>query len=332
MAQLLKGVLDHQDIIQRFLNSYKEGRLPHTFLFVGPAGVGRKTVAIALAQNLLCEKSVPACGLCGSCLRVSNWASALNSKKNSATGHATGTESLWLIQPEKNQIRLDQAHQILDFLSLRTLSKNRVVIIDGAETLNPQAANSLLKSLEEPPVGTYFFLIAPSAAHVLSTLKSRAQVVAFSPLQPSDMKKKVSAPEWALRASQGSFERLSQLLEKDELEIRQSALAWLQDWASGEGQGYLKSENRELVRDRSVARSLAHHVSWLLRDAMYLKLGASEKVLNSDQIPVLEKLNQSLSVDHLLRACEKSLWIEQKLDQNQDSSLVFEQFWIETRP
>jgi DNA polymerase-3 subunit delta' len=204
-------------------------------------------------------------------------------------------------------------------------------VIDSADTMNPQAANSLLKALEEPPEGTFFFMIAPSAAHVLPTLRSRAQVVAFQPLTVDEMRQKTQAPSWALNASQGSFERLAQLLEKDELEIRQNALEWLKEWASTP-QAYLKPESRDLVRDRETARSLAHHLSWLLRDALYLKIGAESKVLNSDQISALRRITDGISSQALLQACEKALWIEMKLDANQDSSLVFEQFWIETSP
>lgn len=329
MARLVDRIIGHQDIIQRFLKSLENGTLPHAYLFVGPSGVGRKATALALAQAFLCEKSPKVCGVCGSCLRVTSFVSHKITKASPTAGQ--GTESLLVIEPEKNQIRIDQARQILDFLNLKSVSKNRVVIINGAELLNPQAANSLLKSLEEPPEGTYFFLIAPSPAHVLSTLRSRSQVVSFRPLTVEEMKTKVSAPEWALKASQGSFERLSQLLEKDEQEIRESALAWLQDWTTEE-QGYLKPEHKDLVRDRENARSLAHHLSWLLRDALYLKLGADEKVLNSDKISQLQKITSEISSEHLQRSCEKALWIEQKLDANQDASLVFEQFWIETRP
>ncbi len=321
MARLLDSVLGHQEILARFLHSIESGKLPHTFMFVGPSGVGRKASALALAQALTCEKSKTACGVCGSCLRIEK---AIQTKTNQ-------TESLLLIEPEKNQIRIDQAHSILNFLSLRSLGQNRVVVIDAAETLNPQAGNALLKALEEPSAGTYFFMIAPSAAHVLPTLRSRAQVVAFQPLTIDEMRSKSQAPQWALRASQGSFERLAQLLEKDELEIRESALGWLQDWVSTP-MAYLKPETRELVRDRDSARSLAHHLSWLLRDALYLKIGAENKVLNSDKVSVLKRITETVSQQQLLESCEKALWIEKKLDANQDSSLVFEQFWIESSP
>jgi DNA polymerase III subunit delta' len=321
MARLLDQVLGHQETISRFLLSMESGKLPHTFLFVGPSGVGRKTVALALAQALTCEKNKSACGVCGSCLRIEK---AIKAK-------TWQTESLLLIEPEKNLIKIEQAHQILNFLSLRSLNPQRVVIIDSADSLNPQAANSLLKALEEPPVGTFFFMIAQSSAHVLPTLRSRAQVVAFQPLSVDEMREKTQAPNWALKASQGSFERLDQLLQKEELEIRESALSWLQDWIETP-MAYLKPEHREIVRDREAAKSLAAHLSWLFRDALYLKIGAESKVLNSDKVSVLKRLMEKVPQDVLFRSCEKAIWIEQKLNQNQDSSLVFEQFWIETSP
>lgn len=329
MARLLDSVLGHSEIIERFISSISSGRLPHTFLFVGPAGVGRKTVALALAQALLCETSPEACGVCGSCLRVSRFVHPVVVKGTAA--NTTGTEGLLLIEPEKNSIKIEQAHQVLEFLSLRALGKNRVVVLDAAETLNPQAGNSLLKALEEPPPGTFIFMMAPSPEHVLPTLRSRSQVVTFKPLAISEMQKKAKAPDWALKASQGSFERLAQLLEKDEMQVRESAIAWLQDWSS-EPLAYLKSQNRDLVRGRENAQSLALHLSWLLRDTMYLKLGAREKILNTDKLPQLQKISDQLSQDCLMRACEKALWIEQNLKKNFDPGLLFEQFWIETRP
>lgn len=320
--RLLDQVLGHQEIIKGFLTAYHQGQLPHAFLFVGPSGVGKKTVALALAQGILCERGLQLeaeglrpCGVCGSCRRVL----------------APPTESLLIIEPEKHLIKMEQARQVLDFFNLRSLGKNRVVIIDGAEALNPQAGNSLLKVLEEPPSGTFFFLIANSPSQVLRTLRSRSQVVSFSPLPISDLRKKSKAPEWALRAAQGSFERLEKLTQKEELQVRDRAVAWLADWLKNP-QGYLKSEHRDLVRDRSSARSLSQHLCWFLRDAAYLKSGVADSILNVDKETLLNSLSQSLTLNQLYEACEKALKIQSQLSSNFDPSLVFEQFWIETRP
>ena len=219
MARLLASVLGHQEQIERLLTAIQNDHLPHALLFVGASGIGKRTVAFAVAQALLCEKNQTACGVCGGCLRAEK-----------AFVDGNGSEGILALAPEKNQIKLEQAKEILEFLNLRSLSKNRVIIVDGADYLNPQASNSLLKIIEEPPANTYFILTAPSPSHVMSTIRSRSQIVRFSPLHLSDMKKKAIAPEWALRACGGSFERLAMLIDKEELEIRESAVGFLEAW------------------------------------------------------------------------------------------------------
>lgn len=317
MISLLDQIIGHQNLIERFLHSYAQDTLPHAMLFVGPSGVGKKRTALALAQILLCRQPEDqhACGICSSCMAISR---------------GEETESLLLIAPEKNQIKLEEAQRILSFLNLRALRARRVIIIDSADLLNPQAANSLLKILEEPPADTFFILIAPSTKHVMATLRSRSQVMAFSPLSLEQLKSKSRAPEWALRASQGSFEKLALVTDKAELENRERAIAFLQTW-SQEPQGYLWPDIRDSVRDRQSARAMAQHLSWLLRDVFYVQQGQNEYVLNLDQEKFLQDLASKMDSDGILKACQKALKLEDQLDANQDSSLVFESFWIETQ-
>jgi DNA polymerase-3 subunit delta' len=328
MARLLDQLVGHDQIVERFLAARAAGRLPHTFLFVGTPGVGKKLTAMALAQALICEVSPEACGLCGPCVRISKLAMPATGvvAKDFVPPHAT--ESLLVVEPERSVIKVDQAREVLDFLTLRSNTR-RAVIIDSAETLNPQAANSLLKVLEEPPDGTYFFLIASSPTQVLPTLQSRSQIVSFSPLTTEQMKKRSRAPEWALRASSGSFEKLQMLTEKVELEIRESACAWLQSWMK-DPQGYLQDEFRQIARDRSIAPRLADHLLMLLRDAIFYQLGAKNSVMNLDKETFVAELAK-LPANSLNTAVEKALQLQKLLTQNFDSSLMFEQFWIESR-
>jgi DNA polymerase-3 subunit delta' len=334
VARILDQLVGHDQIVERFLAAKKAGRLPHTFLFVGPHGIGKKLTALALAQALICEKSVDvtglpiegACGLCGPCLRLYRLAQA---KEAGGSQVSRGMESLLLIEPERSVIKVEQAREILEFLSLKALAPHRAVIIDGAETLNQQAANSLLKVLEEPPVGTFFFLIAPSPSQVLPTLQSRSQIVSFAPLTAEQMKKRTRAPEWAIRASSGSFEKLQMLTEKEELEIRESACSWLSAWMN-EPQGYLSDEIRALARDRAVAQRLADHLLMLLRDGVFYQLGSKTSVMNLDKEKFLTELSE-LPAEKLNFATAKALTLQSQLQQNFDSSLLLEQFWIETR-
>lgn len=321
MTSLLDQIVGHENLIQRFLQSYVNGTLPHAMLFVGPSGVGKRRTALALSQILLCRDvksadSLPkACGICSSCMAISR---------------EEETESLLLINSEKNQIKLEEAHRIISFLNLKALRARRVIIINDADLLNPQAANSLLKILEEPPPDTFFFLIAPSAVHVMATLRSRSQVMAFAPLTADQLKSKTRAPEWAVRASKGSFEKLAQVTDKEELESREQAIRFLQTWLE-EPQGYLIGDVRDLIRDRSSSRSLAKQISWLFRDAFYFSQDESQYALNMDQKEFLQSLSEKLTPQTLLSSCQKALNLEAQLDANQDPSLVFESFWIESR-
>lgn len=330
MARLLDFLVGHQNIIDRFLTSYVQERLPHAFLFVGPSGVGKKMTALALSQVVLCEKPEAfkrqACGLCGSCLRIARVAGVRTGGGLEAT---SATENLMFVEPEKNQIKIDQAKEITEFLSLRAMGRYRIVVVDQADALNPQAGNSLLKLLEEPPPGTIFFLIAPSADHVLSTLRSRSQAVAFGSLTYDQMKKRSSAPDWALHASQGSFEKLELLSDQEELQIRESACAWVEEWMKNP-QGYLLQEFRDLARDRAIAARLSNHLLMIFRDAFVLKAGGMQ-VFNADKLPFLKKVS-NLSSEQLETAVKRALLLQESFEQNLDGSLVLEKFWIETRP
>lgn len=313
MARLLDSVLGHKNQIHHLLESFQGDHLPQTFLFVGPSGIGKKQVALGLAQAILCETGKAGCGHCPSCLRV-------------AKG---GHESLRLVLPEKNLIKIEQTRAILDFLSLRSISANRVVIIDEAELMNPQAANSLLKILEEPAVGTYFFLLAPSPTHVLSTLRSRSQIVRFQPLTQEQMKNLSPAPDWALRASLGSFERLKEFQDAGEIEARGDAQVFLRTLLQDQ-QGHTRPEVRAGFKERSHALSLARHLSLFLRDVAFWQAGERNHLLNLDQSDLLADLAQ-LPIATILKWSEKALDLEKSLLQNRDSSLVFEQFWIESQ-
>lgn len=145
------------------LSWIQSGRLPGCLLLVGPASAHLEQKALKLVQSVLCEKSFPACGECPTCLRVD--------KKTS--------ESLIYLAPENNVIRIDVIREVLQQLSMNVWGKARFVVIHSAHLMNPQASNALLKSLEEPPAKTHFFLTSSSQHNLLPTLRSRSQVLRF---------------------------------------------------------------------------------------------------------------------------------------------------------
>ncbi|MCB0350517.1 MAG: hypothetical protein KDD38_05000 [Bdellovibrionales bacterium] len=169
--RIFDSVVGHKLAIKKLLMMVAAGRMPNCLLFVGPAHQGKKNVALGLAQALLCETSNEACGQCSSCVRVA----------------AQQSEGVILVEPEKNQIKIDAARNVVQQISLAKWGKARVVIIDDAHLLNPQAANALLKSIEEPPPNTHFVLISASQENILKTLRSRSQIMRFAGLTKQEL-------------------------------------------------------------------------------------------------------------------------------------------------
>ncbi len=314
--RIIDHIVGHDDIKSSLLGAQKQDHLASTFLFVGPDGVGRKKVALALTQSLVCEDSIPGgCGQCGPCLRV----------------HRGSSEALLFLKPEKNIIKIEQTTTILEFLSLRAISKSRVVIIDSAHLMHASAANILLKVFEEPPERTYFFMIAPSSQQVLPTLKSRSQIVRFSPIPLKEMQYKSKAPEWALRASQGSFSKLAGFQEESERNIRDAAKQFLEIWIN-ERSSFAKPEWRERLKDRASSINLSIHMASLIRDALFVKVAGIESsqefLVNIDRLDLIRELTTRLDQGALQKLFQNSFRLEQALHANRDVTLSFEEFWL----
>lgn len=311
MARLLDQVFGHKDVIAKLLGTFAGDRPGQTFLFVGPSGIGKKKIALGLAQALLCEKSHSACGSCGSCLRVA----------------AGAHESLKVIASEGPQIKIEESREVIEFLNLQGITKRRVVVIDQAQSLNLQAANSLLKTLEEPPPETYFFLIAPSNAGVLSTIRSRSRTVSFKPLTAAEISRGApGAPEWAVRASQGSFEKLAQLQEGPEQELRGEALSLLQQFI--EDKEFLTDTSwRDSFKERARSQRILSYWISFLRDVLYFQEDQKKQIMNVDQGEFLKTL-ASRPRAKVLDLLDKSLVTEKEIFANRDVQLLVEEFWI----
>jgi DNA polymerase-3 subunit delta' len=314
MARLLDFVIGHKDIIEKMMVSFEQGKPGQTFLFVGPDGIGKKLVAKGMAQALLCPKNPRGCGLCPSCFRISQ-----------------GNHEGYLeIAPEGANIKMEQGKQVISFLNLRSISHNRVILIDQAQTLNAQTANSLLKTLEEPPEGTFFFLIAPSVAGVLPTIRSRSRVVQFKPLKSADLARKVEAPAWALKSAAGSFEKLKQLQEGPELEVRQTSVDILNMFLK-DSDFLLNDAWRTEVKDRQQAQRLFSYWVGFVKDAIIMQEDLKDQMVNVDQNELVKTLAE-YSREFLLDLMRGALSTERAFGANRDSQLVVEEYFISMKP
>lgn len=160
-------------------------QLPHALLLRGARGIGKLAFAEALAAALLCEtpgKEGHACGQCTAC----HWMEQGShpdfrrlEPENLAEKSEEGAEKK---DKASTQISVEQVRSIPDFINVSShRGGSKVILVHPAEALNVNAANALLKSLEEPPPGTYFLLVTHRSHQLLPTIKSRCQHIALAP-------------------------------------------------------------------------------------------------------------------------------------------------------
>lgn len=201
-----------QDVAVSVLRaSLESGRLAHAYLFCGPSGTGKVTTAKAFARHLLCGgvevgKARKPCGSCFSCR-------SLDQGRH---------PDFFLIGEDRKTIGIERSHQVIqDSMKKPFLSKTKVFVLRDVENMTREAANALLKVLEEPPPSSCFILTTSNAAGVPDTVLSRCQAVPFRPLTTQDLvrvilQRRDVEPGRALKAARlaaGSVDRALLLLD-----------------------------------------------------------------------------------------------------------------------
>ncbi|MCX7858116.1 MAG: AAA family ATPase [Deltaproteobacteria bacterium] len=160
-------IIGHEKEIRMIMEYFHTGRLPHALLFVGPPGIGKKTIAIKLARYLLCRKKIGNDN-CLSCKKIEKGAHP-DFLMIGGGGEALGIETIrWVCQETQRSPYLES---------------RRVVIIDEAHLLTLEAANALLKTLEEPKEYNLFILVTSEEGEIPLTVRSRCVKIPFSPIK-----------------------------------------------------------------------------------------------------------------------------------------------------
>ncbi len=207
------GDIAGQQRAVRFLKQLvKKDAIPHALLFTGMPGTGKLAAAVEFARVLECLQPLEfdSCGRCGPCKKISDGVHP----------------DLIHVRSDGASIKLDQVRELRERFRFRPFEgKWRVVIIQDAQKLLEQAANAILKILEEPPPGNVFILLAPEAQMLLPTIVSRCCHVRFQPLDDEIVAEFVGRqaglpPERAaeiVRLSAGSMEKARWLTEEDRI-------------------------------------------------------------------------------------------------------------------
>ena len=223
----------HRAAQERFLA--RRDSLPHAVLMTGQAGIGKTQLARSIAAAVLCEspKGAFACGACSSC----HWFSQGNHpdfreivpEAAEEEPEGEGVEAPKAEKAKSVVIKIDQVRAVADFVSLSThRAGHRVLLLHPAESMQPAAANALLKTLEEPPANTLIVLVSDQPARILPTIRSRCRLL---PLQaPSRaealawLREQGVADESVLAAAGGAPLLAHDLAQPEEAQLRERVL------------------------------------------------------------------------------------------------------------
>lgn len=306
MFDQLTGNERVKSLLRKILES---GRVPGALMFAGEDGVGKKLFALELAKALNCRtpRGVEGCGQCPPCKRTGKFNYPQSSdpddwKEIIWTDHG----DVGMVVAPKRVLRVDQMRLIEREANFRPYEGNaRVLLIDEADKLNDESSNALLKVLEEPPHTSHIVLLTSRPAMLLPTIRSRCQMIRFSPLTSGEIethlvKNKIAGAAEAriiARVARGSLGRALGTEFAEYVAERKSILKILTALA-------LSDDRIQLLRSAEEFNDAKHKDGYearldileaLIRDAWMLSLNApAENVINEDLLPELKQISSNL--------------------------------------
>ena len=284
----------HDQIWQQVLQRWQQDRLPHALLLCGPQGMGKAFFAQRLAEALLCEQPLAngqACGNCKPC-----------HLRNAATH-----PDLLQIQPADvgKQIPVDTIRDLIQFCNLTAnYSHYQVVIIKPAEAMNRNAANSLLKLLEEPPANTLLMLVSHQPMALVATIRSRCQRLDFSrpdhTVVQTWLQSKIS-PDLNAQllldlTAQAPLAAVA-LVETDSLTKRHELFASLTKLPTGQSDPIAIAGTWSKLDSTPVI--LQWMLSWTMDSIRYVSTGQTQHVINRDHLDLLLRFTSQLNLPKL---------------------------------
>ncbi|HET7089635.1 MAG TPA: DNA polymerase III subunit delta' [Anaerolineae bacterium] len=309
-------VVGHAWAVAQLARAIDEDRLSHAYLITGPAQIGKATLARAMAMAINCTGEARPCGACRPCVRI-----------------ATSTHAdVRVVAPEGERLKIDQIRELQRELSLSPVeARKRVAILDDFDRATIEAANALLKTLEEPASSVVLVVIAPEAELLLPTIVSRCQVVALRPLTIAQVRDALVS-RWGVDA--GRADLLAHLSggrigwaitaakDKSVLERRAARLDHLQRlFGASRVERFAYAEL--LARSADTREAIEVWRTWW-RDVMLASANSGAELTNVDRRDEIERVAARLDVQQArsaAEACGRALW---QLDKNAVPRLVVE--------
>jgi DNA polymerase-3 subunit delta' len=347
-------------VVHRLRDMLARDHFPHAMILAGPAGAGKYTLALMLAQAMNClERPQTAglpdfCGHCTNCVRIAQsadldarFAEAVETRENLRETDKKETRifvqthpDVLIIPPDPPQmtIKVDQVRRVIETIYYRPSEARERVYIFTDSSFMKEAANSLLKVLEEPPGFATIFLLTDNAGELLPTLRSRSMTFTLGALPSAEIESHLAKrrPEWSARErslvarlSGGAVGRAQTFDVAAYTAARQHALVILSTAlrAGDHSELFKLTETYRPGADgRAKIEALLKTLYSLLEDLMALQASAPELVRNTDIQGELQKLSQAADFAWIAQATDRLGEVERGLRRNLLRSLSLDAF------
>ncbi len=317
-------IIGHSRQLESLRLALANGRLHHAYLFAGPDGVGKRTVALALARAIHCSQmSDDFCGQCPNCLCIRDG----------------NHPDVWLVETlgGKKEISIQQIRETEKKLNYRSFSGGRkIAIFDPATLMNLSGQNALLKTLEEPPQDSLLILIAANAGGLLPTLRSRCLRLSFGPL-PTDMLARHLVSSTGMKADEATFlagmamGSLGTAMKIDGEELRERRQVWigmLSALKAGDYRAAIAAAEVLAGQREECLKFLEWAGSWY-RDLMVQAVRPeSPDTVNLDIIQRIQDQSASESLEHLLSVIGQTGRAAGRIQRNLNRRMVLESLFF----
>lgn len=299
--------IGNKEIKTIFERLIKTNRVPHSLLFTGTDGIGKKRFALEIAKSFVCKdlQDFQACGICPACKRSSNFAFPKFDDRDAHKKVIFSQQSdIGMVIPYRNNILVTAIRELeIEANFLPYESKARIFVINDADKMNDAAANALLKTLEEPAETTFLFLITSRPSALLPTILSRCQTIRFAPIKTSEIEthlletKEYSADDAKLLAklSRGSIANALKVNLEDYYQQRFKMLDVLRSLTSKRNITILIKTAEELCdpKRKYAYKDSLKILETLIHDIWTVQNNPHKEIINFDILQNIEQLSEA---------------------------------------
>lgn len=278
------------------VRTLQEGTFVHAYLISGPDGVGKRSLARLMAQALLCTGEGKPCGVCPACIQVRD------GNHPDVIIERPGEPLCPDVEAGRKMIPVDEIRYVISLVGQHTFTGgNRVVIIERADRMNANAANALLKSLEEPLAGTVYLLLTDAPEQLLPTIVSRCRPIKLHPWEDAYVRQALLArgvdehvASRAAAVSGGSIGRAMEIAGDEKYWQRRNEV--LADFFGLPSRGEILRVSGAWKDRKGEAEELLGMIEEMLRTLLLVRLGQQDEHMLSEYPDAWQKMAASAGI------------------------------------